>query len=196
MPKPPILVAAFLALALAGYTRAEQPATQDGAAPPIQWVGFEAGLATARSTGKHVMIDVYTDWCHYCKKLDSETYSQEQVRRILADSYVSVKLKGDSGRKLKVVGQPLETNGKTLLQFVTTDSAATSEQALSRQTLRVRGFPTIAFLAADGRLITKYDGYLNPEQFTHIINFIKDDLYEVMTFGDYLESLEKAKGKS
>lgn len=177
-------------------TQAEPLALPESTPPSVQWLEFDAGLAAARTSGKHVMIDVYTDWCGYCKKLDAETYSQEGVRKILADSYISVKLKGDSAKKLKVSGLPLEANGKTLLQFVASDSATSSEQAISRQALRVRGFPTIAFLAPDGTLITKYDGYLNAEQFTHMINFIKDDLYEVMTFSDYLQSLEKAKEKS
>jgi thioredoxin-related protein len=181
---------------LAPILRAEPPAAPAEAPPAIKWVELDAGLDAAQASGKHIMIDVYTDWCGYCKKLDAETYSQAGVRQILAESYVSVKLKGDSGKRLKVQFQPLEANGKVLLQFVATDSAAASEQGISRQALKVRGFPTIAFLSSDGKLITKYDGYLNAEQFTHMINFIKDDLYEVMTFSDYLKSLDKAKEKS
>lgn len=171
-------------------------AQPEQAPPAVQWVEFDLGLTAAKASGKHIMIDVYTDWCGYCKKLDAETYSEAGVRQILAESYVSVKLKGDSRKKLKVEGQPIDAGGKTLLQFVRTDSAATSEQVLSRQTLQVRGFPTIAFLSPDGRLITKTSGYLNAEQFTHMINFIKDDLYEVMSFSDYIQSLDKAKEKS
>ena len=188
--------AALFCLLLAGTSLAQSQTAPAQTPPPVQWVEFEAGLEAAQKSGKHIMIDVYTDWCGYCKKLDSETYSHQDVRRILAESYISIKLKGDSSKKLKVTGQPLEDNGKTLLQFVSTDTLSATEQALSRGALRVRGFPTIAFLSSDGRLITTKSGYLDAEQFTHVINFIKDDLYEVMSFADYLQSLEKAKEKS
>jgi thioredoxin-related protein len=188
--------ASLLALTLSASALAEPPEPAPADPPAVQWMEFDAGLKAAAASGKHIMVDVYTDWCGYCKKLDSETYAEESVRQILADSYVSIKLKGDSSRKLKVTSKPLEVEGKTLLQFVVTDTAAASEQLLSRQALRARGFPTIAFLAPDGRLISKWDGYINAELFTQMINFVKDDLYEVMTFSDYLESLEKAKEKS
>lgn len=191
-----LLPALLLTCALAPAAQAQPRDTVREAPPAVQWVNFEAGLKMASASGKHIMVDVYTDWCGYCKKLDAETYAEEGVRRILAESYVSVKLKGDSSRKLKVIGQALDDGGKTLLQFVPSDTGGTSEVALSRMALRVRGFPTIAFLAPDGRLITKWDGYINAERFTQMINFIKDDLYEVMTFNDYLESLDKAKEKS
>jgi thioredoxin-related protein len=189
-----ILIAGLLCLAWAGTSRAQSDAGEP--APTVQWMEFDAGLKAAAAAGKHIMVDVYTDWCGYCKKLDAETYAEEGVRRILADSYVSIKLKGDSSRKLKVTAQPLEAEGKTLLQFVVTDTATASEASLSRGALRARGFPTIAFLAPDGRLITKWDGFINAERFTAMINFIKDDLYEVMSFNDYLQSLDKAQEKS
>lgn len=192
-----ICAVGLLSLAVADLAPAQTTATTaTEPVPAVQWVEFADALKTASASGKHIMVDVYTDWCGYCKKLESETYSEEGVRKVLAESYVSVKLKGDSGKKLKVTAQPVEAEGKTLLQFVVTDSAAASEAALSRGALKAQGFPTIAFLAPDGRLITTRSGYVNAEMFTHIINFIKDDLYEVMTFNDYMESLQKAEEKS
>lgn len=191
-----LCTAGLLSLALADTAPAQSEAVASEPVPAVQWMEFDAGLKAAAATGKHVMVDVYTDWCGYCKKLESETYSEEGVRRVLAESYISIKLKGDSGKKLKVTARPVEFQGKNLLQFVTTDSASATEAALSRGALKAAGFPTIAFLAPDGRLITTRAGYVNAELFTHIINFIKDDLYEVMTFDDYVQSLEKAAEKS
>jgi len=189
-----LFAAGLLSLALAQTAPAQAPSSEP--VPAVQWVEFEGGLKAASATGKHIMVDVYTDWCGYCKKLESETYSEESVRRVLAESFISIKLKGDSGKKLKVTARTVESQGKTLLQFVTTDTASSSEAAISRGALKARGFPTIAFLAPDGRLITTRGGYVNAEQFIPIINYIKDDLYEVMTFDDYLRSLAKAEEKS
>ena len=191
-----LFAAGLLSLALADVAPAQSETAAPEPVPAVQWMEFDAGLKAASASGKHIMVDVYTDWCGYCKKLESETYSEEGVRKVLAESYISVKLKGDSGKKLKVSARPIESQGKTLLQFITTDSASASEAALSRGALKATGFPTIAFLAPDGRLITTRGGYVNAEMFTHIINFIKDDLYEVMSFDDYVQSLAKAAEKS
>lgn len=161
-------------------------------APTLEWHKLDAGLHSAQTQDKHIMVDVYTDWCGWCKKLDKETYSDPAVRQVLAESYVSVKLKGDSDAPLNVKGQPAKENGKTMMQLVPTDQPVTTERQLTRGAFRVTGFPTILFLASDGKLITSLPGYKDAETFKNILNFIKDDLYEVMTYQDYLKSLENA----
>ena len=162
----------------------------------VEWHSFDDGVEAAQTQGKHIMVDVYTDWCGWCKKLEKETYADYAVREVLSESYVSVKLKGDSGKKLKVKGQPSQYGSQTLLQFVATEEAGISEQGLTRGVLKITGYPTILFLSPDGRMITKLPGFHDAKSFVNIINYIKDDLYEVMTFDDYLKSLEQAKDES
>lgn len=173
---------------------ADEPAAVTPVMPPeVEWYAFDDGVTAAKSEGKHIMVDVYTDWCGWCKKLERETYADYAVRSILKESYVSVKLKGDSGKKLRVKGQSAQYGTQTLLQFVSTDEPSISEQNLTRGVLRIAGFPTILFLSPDGRMITKLPGFHDARSFVNIINFIKDDMYEVMSYNDYLVSLQKAK---
>jgi thioredoxin-related protein len=187
-----LLLAGFLAAAPA--THADDPTPDTSNTPPdVDWLRFDEGIVAARESNKQIMVDVYTNWCHWCKKLDQYTYSDRQVREVLARSYVSVKLKGDSDRRLKVKGQPAVEDGKTLLQFVPTDTAGITERDLSRTKLQVRGYPTILFLSPDGKVITSFASYVEAEAFHNLLNFIKDDLYEVMTYKEYLQSLEKAR---
>jgi thioredoxin-related protein len=178
-------------------TWADEPTTVTPSTPAeVEWHSFDEGIEAAGTQGKHIMVDVYTDWCGWCKKLEKETYADYAVREVLSESYISVKLKGDSGKKLKVKGQSAQYGSQTLLQFVPTEEAGISEQNLTRSVLKITGFPTILFLAPDGRMITKLPGFHNARSFVNIINYIKDDLYEVMTFDDYLKSLERAEDKS
>ena len=41
------------------------------------------------------MVDVYTDWCGWCKTLDEETYTDARVVEFAADDFISVKVNGD-----------------------------------------------------------------------------------------------------
>jgi thiol:disulfide interchange protein len=62
--------------------------------------GYESALARAGSENKPVMIDFYTDWCGWCKKLERETYTDVRVQEALS-SFVLVKLNADrEGREL------------------------------------------------------------------------------------------------
>jgi len=53
-------------------------------------------LSRAGSENKLVMVDFYTDWCGWCKKLDSTTLADPDVQRALS-GFVVVKLNAEKG---------------------------------------------------------------------------------------------------
>ncbi len=65
------------------------------ASAEVSWTGdFNGALKTAKSKGMPVMVDFYTDWCGWCKKLDRDTYSDPRVSN-LAKKFICVKVNGD-----------------------------------------------------------------------------------------------------
>lgn len=76
----------------------------------IAWASsFEAGMKQAKEKGLPVMIDVYTDWCTWCTKLDKEVYTEDNVVA-LSKKFVCIKLDPEkdtkNGAKYKVEGFP------------------------------------------------------------------------------------------
>ncbi|MDD5073038.1 MAG: thioredoxin family protein [Candidatus Omnitrophica bacterium] len=91
-------------------------------ADAIAWkYNLQDALKAAKSQGKPVMIDFYTDWCGWCKKLDSDTYSDPKVNAASA-KFICVKINADKEKDLTnkygVSGFPtiifLDSNGKVL----------------------------------------------------------------------------------
>jgi len=79
-------------------------------AAEVAWAkSYEAGLARVRAEKKPVMIDLYTDWCGWCKKLDEDVYPTESVAT-LSKQFVCIKLNPEqdkkNGKKFKVEGFP------------------------------------------------------------------------------------------
>jgi len=107
-------------------------------AKEIDWQkNYDSALVKAKNDGKLVLVDIYTDWCGWCKKLDRDTYSDKDVQAKLAKDFISVKVnpeKSDAGAKLA-------------------------------QQFGVRGFPFIGFVGADGKLVTQISGYLPAAEF-------------------------------
>ena len=61
----------------------------------IRWeTSFEGAMKKAKAQGKPVMIDFYTDWCHWCKELDKHVYNDKVVVTESAN-WVSVKVNAD-----------------------------------------------------------------------------------------------------
>ncbi|MDD5679832.1 MAG: thioredoxin domain-containing protein [Candidatus Omnitrophica bacterium] len=76
----------------------------------ISWErDLDAALKKAKTSQRPVMIDFYTDWCGWCKKLDSDTYSAGNVSD-LAKNFICVKIDADKNKstasKYKVEGYP------------------------------------------------------------------------------------------
>lgn len=129
---------------------------------------FEDALKKAKSDNKRVVVDVYTDWCGWCKKMDGEAYSNKDVKNILADNFVFIKLNAEGTGKIKYKGK----------EYTETELAAFFE---------VTGYPTTVFLEPDGSLIEfKYDkmtmksvpGYFKTDEFKKILNYFKDGKYK------------------
>lgn len=70
---------------------------------------FDKALDEARENGKPLMVDFYTAWCHWCKELDSNTYTDAKVEE-LSDNFICVKVDADknpnAAYKYNVRGYP------------------------------------------------------------------------------------------
>jgi len=91
---------------------------------------YPAAAAEAKSSGKLIMIDFYTEWCGWCKKLDSDTYPAPEVIK-LSEKFVPIKL----------------------------DAEKDPEGVRLAKKFGVNGYPTILFLDANETLQYKVVGY-------------------------------------
>ena len=75
-------------------------------------VSLEEAFTRARAERKCVLVDVYTDWCSWCKKMDRETYTNTQVRAMLEKEFLVVKLNAESDAELTFNGSRM-----TMVEF-------------------------------------------------------------------------------
>ncbi|MFH1137133.1 MAG: thioredoxin fold domain-containing protein [Pseudomonadota bacterium] len=73
--------------------------------PPAQaveltWHSYTKGLKLAKEQKKPLMINFYADWCGYCRKMDSETFTDEGVSQYLSEKFVLVKVNADVSKEL------------------------------------------------------------------------------------------------
>src|SRR2546421_7663785 len=58
---------------------------------PLRWRDWDSGLKEARDKKLPVLVDVYTDWCGWCKRMERDVYTQPEVRDYLSRKFVTVK---------------------------------------------------------------------------------------------------------
>ncbi len=135
----------------------------------LKWFSFENGLAEAKKTNKKMLVDVYTDWCSWCKRMDADTYSNPGITSYLQEKYVLVKLNAESSVKQSYNGR----------QY--------TEQELAGQ-FGVTGYPTTLFFKSDGGAITAVPGYADAANFKTILSYIAEDHYLKTKFEDYAKA--------
>ena len=109
-----------------------------------EWVTYSEGLVRADSTQTLILVEVYTDWCAFCKKLERRVLSREDVKSVLEKHYTTVKLDAEDETPLARIGDQT-LDGRTLARKY----GATT-------------FPTCLILSSNGRLLKKLVGYPPP----------------------------------
>lgn len=163
------LGAVLLILVLAGAFHFIGPTKKRTAIPtePV-WLLYHEGLEKARAEKKYILVDFYTDWCTYCKKMDKEVYTQESITRRLRNSFVAVKVDAESAKKIK---------------FMDTEI---TQKDLARN-FKVNSYPTIWFLDAEGEPIAPLRGYLAADKFVMVLDYVSGEHYKTTKFSDFAQ---------
>jgi len=118
------LAAVCIAALAIGAISCTSKADKAPAGPALPWHStLDEALLVAKQKHSPILVDFYTDWCGWCKKMDRETFTDAAVREKLG-GFVLLKLDADKFPevvgKYGVQGYPttvvLDENGKLLAQ--------------------------------------------------------------------------------
>lgn len=139
----------------------------------VKWYGINEGMDKAKKEGKSIIMYFYTDWCVYCKKMDSQIFSDPDVASFMNEKYISIRINPEKDKEIiAVMGQNL-----TPSQFMGQIGAS--------------GFPTTMFWDKKQKPLTVLPGYTEKETFLSVISYINDECYtKNIPLEDYI------KGKS
>ena len=81
---------------------------------------WDEAFALAKAENKLVFVDVYTDWCTYCHKLDNEVYTDDELADFFNENFINLKFDAETE-----FGYPLtikyDVSGYPKLLFLTDD---------------------------------------------------------------------------
>lgn len=135
-------------------------------AADLTWHTFNEGMTKAKAEGKYVLVDFYTEWCGWCKKMDADTYTDTKVIEKLQEDFVLVKINPEKDGLITY-------NGETF------------EAAQFAQAAGVEGYPATAFFASDETFLEIVPGYLPPDKFMQALDYVTSGLYKQFTYSDY-----------
>ncbi|MFZ5973090.1 MAG: thioredoxin family protein [Bacteroidota bacterium] len=147
-----------------------------GGESPVKWMTFEQAVERSKTEKRKIFIDVYTDWCGWCKVMDKNTFSEAEVAKILNENFYPVKF--DAEQREDVV-----FNGTTF-KFVPSGNKGYHQLAAALLNNQL-SYPTVVFLDEEFRMIQPLAGYQKAPEFHRIIQFIGQDHYKKMKWNEW-----------
>jgi thioredoxin-related protein len=169
----------FVALLIFGFNAFAQPNS-------IHWMTIEQAQKANLQQPKKIFVDVYTDWCGWCKRLDATTYRDETVIDYINQNFYAVKLNAETKDTVTFNGTKFG-----FLPDMKVNGAAV--QIMGGQLV---GYPTTSYVDENGKILSAVPGYLSSHDLLKILHYFGDDAYLKTTWNAYSSSFDASHAGS
>ena len=145
----------------------------------VKWYTFQEAVEMNKTNPKKFIIDVYTDWCHYCKLMDQNTFSDSTVAKYLNEHYYPVKFNAEGKDTIRFADRT----------FVNQNNGSRSPHDFAVALLQGQwSYPSIVFMNEKNQLITVVPGYRTPDQLSPILVFLQGNYFTTTTFEEFMKT--------
>lgn len=148
-------------------------------AQDINWMSWEEAVELSKTDAqpKKIFVDVYTDWCGWCKKMDKNTFQHPEVSKYMQENFYMVKMDAEGK-------DPIEYQGKT---FKYIPSGRRGYHELAAALLQGRmSYPTVVFLDEQFNMLSPVPGYQQVEPFMQIAKYFGENIYKDKDWESYV----------
>lgn len=96
---------------------------------------FETSLLKAKNANKLVFIDVATEWCGPCKRMDAEVFTDSSVAAYFNVEFVNIKIDAEKGEGIDLAKK-----------------------------YQISAYPTLIIVNSDGKLVHRTSGFKTPAE--------------------------------
>lgn len=177
-----ILVFCILSLGLifSGFISKE---SEEDKIEKINWVSMAKAVELAKKDGKKILVDFTTVWCRWCKVMDRETYSKEEIIKYIGDNFHAVKFDAEK------TTTTLNINGNTYKHRPDVGRNGIHEWAITLMQGRP-SYPTTSFLDENSNLITNVPGFHKPDEMLMILTFMAEDAYKNQSWQQFQKAYQ------
>lgn len=146
----------------------------------VQWMSLGEAMEKMKTEKRKVFIDVYTDWCGWCKVMDRKTFNDPKVAEMLNKNFYSVKFNAEQKEDIVFQGRTFKYMEKGNYHQL---AAALLNNQLS--------YPTVVFLDENLNGVMPLPGFREAPEFHKIAQFIGEGHYKTQKWNEW-ESVYKS----
>lgn len=142
----------------------------------IKWMTWEQAIEASKVEKRKFFIDVYTEWCGWCKKMDASTFRNEEIVDYVNENYYAIKFDAEQKEDILLKGKVYKFNRTGKRGYHQLAAAITRGQL---------SYPTIVFLDEDLNLIQPIAGYRDVKSFEMIMKYFAEDHHTTVPWKKY-----------
>jgi thioredoxin-related protein len=144
----------------------------------IQWMSIEEAyaLTLTETSPKKIFIDVYTDWCGWCKRMDKATFQNPEVAAYMNEHYYNVKFDAEQKESIEMLGNTFK--------FIPQGNRGYHELAAALLNGKM-SYPTVVFMNPKFEMLSPVPGYQEVGPFMNIAKYFGDNIYTEKSWQDY-----------
>jgi thioredoxin-related protein len=150
--------------------------------PELKWYSLKEAMELSKKNPKKIFIDMYTDWCGWCKKMDAETFNNPAISKYLTDNFYLVKFDAETRDTITFKDK----------QYVNKSTGNRPPHELAVELLGGKmSYPTIVYLDENLNPLSAVPGYMTPSDIEPVLIFFSRDIYKVAPFNEFKDNFNK-----
>jgi thioredoxin-related protein len=142
----------------------------------IKWLTWQEATELSKAKPKKIFVDIYTDWCGWCKKMDATTFNDAKVVNYMNENFYAVKFNAEMKDEIRF-------NNHT---FKWVEAGRNGIHTLAYSLLEGKmSYPSFVTLNESFDRIAIMPGFKQPEQLMLELKFAAEEVYRDKSWDEY-----------
>jgi len=152
--------------------------SQNSATAGIKWITWEEAVALNQKAPRKIVVDVFTDWCGWCKKMDKGAFMDVQVAAYVNEKFYAVKLNAEQRADIIF--------NQEVFKFVPSETGRGGVHSLAYALLDGKmGYPSMVYLNEKYERIMISPGFKESPDMLKELKFAAEEFYSKTTWEQF-----------
>jgi thioredoxin-related protein len=148
----------------------------------VKWLTFKEAFELNKKNPKPFIIDVYTEWCGWCKHMIKTTYSNQGIASYINNFFYPVQFDAETKDTIEYMGK----------KYWNESTRPKSAHQLAIKLMGDRlSYPTTIFLMNNLQTSMLSAGYMDVKQIEPILVYCVENIWRSCTFDDFKLNFSK-----